>query len=146
MKFEKKILMIAGIILAAAVVFAGISFVSKDLDKTPSSPPDSEAENQPIQKQESGRYFLSKVDLIENRWTPALIKCLFDEGGNEIYQGWSAIYYPPHPPYDAALVKVKFQDKEIFLDKTCFISEIKSEEEWQEVEIKYNFLKEKFGK
>jgi len=106
---------------------------------------DTEKENRSIlnQKVDNVKYFLSEVELVENVYMPSLVKCLVDENGNEIYVEWSAIYHPAYPPHKIALVRVEFQDKGISLNKTCFIKEIITEEDWGSIK-KYNFFKERF--
>jgi len=98
-----------------------------------------------VEETNTEKYFLSKVELIGNSYTPILIECFFDDKDKELYQQWSAIYYPSYPPYEVALVRVEFQ-REVFLDKTCFIKEVKTEGDWHEVKEKYGFSKERFGR
>jgi len=128
MKPKKKILIAVGIVLIMGLT--GAFFVSKNFRKAPVDP---------------GRYFLSRVELIENRYIPVLAKCLINKEGKKSYKQWSAIYHPSHPPYEVALVRVEFQ-KGGSLDKSGFIREIKIEKDWQEVEAKYNFSKGRFRK
>ena len=131
MKYKKEIFAIGLIVIIAL----GIFLISRNSEKPI-----------PEKQTDTARYFLSQVDLVENRYTPSLIKCLFNNKGREIYQQWSGIYYPDNPAYEVSLVRVEFNDKETSLSESCFIKEIKTMEDWQEVETKYNFSKKKFGK
>ena len=148
MESKKKTLIIVSIIIAGILII-GVFYIVKNLNKFPSpvssliSEPESPSEQKQIS--DSGRYFLSEVELIENTYTPALIKCLFDEEGNQIYQQWSVIYYPSYPAYEVALVRVELNEG-ISLSDTCFIKEMLTEKDWLEIETKYNFSKEKFRK
>ena len=148
MESKKKTLIIVSIIIAGILII-GVFYIVKNLNKFPSpvssliSEPESPSEQKQIS--DSGRYFLSEVELIENRYSPSLTRCLFDEQGTQLYQEWSAIYYPADPPYEAALVRLKL-NKGISLSDACFIREIVTEKDWQEIEKTYNFSKNKFGK
>ena len=129
MKYKKEIFAIGLVIIAL-----GIFLISRNSEKPI-----------PEKQTDTARYFLSQVEVIENRHTPALVKCLFDEKETPLYQEWSAIYYPSDPPYEVALVRVELNEG-ISLSDTCFIKEMLTEKDWQEIETKYNFSKEKFRK
>lgn len=90
------------------------------------------------------RYFLSKVELINNRYTPTVIKSLF-QNDVPLYKEWSGLYYPSHIPYEVVLVRIKF-NTQIDMDKNYYIKEIKNKQDWEEMTSKYNFRKEAFGK
>ena len=137
MKSVNKKLIILGIILLGIILIVLFFIIPK--------PKNQLASKQKVNRgYDTARYFLSKVELIKNRYTPHLIKCLSDKNGKEIYRQWSAIYYPAYPPYKVSLVRVVF-NKKTSLNSTCFIKEIKNKKDWQEVE-KYKFYKNKFGK
>ena len=92
------------------------------------------------------RYFLSEVKLIDGYYTPIVHSCLFDEQGKAmhpsyIYDTWSISIYPEKEP-EIALIKYLLlpEDNDDFqLDESCYIKEIKTERDWQEIEKKYGF-------
>ena len=97
------------------------------------------------------RYFLSKVELIGNYYTPLVHLCLFKDGmpiyPQYVYETWALINYPSNQVPKIALVRYKLlpEDNANFnLDKNCFIKEIKTSQDWQEVEEKYGFSRLKF--
>lgn len=97
------------------------------------------------QGNDTARYFLSKVKLIKHQYIPTFITCLTDAKENEVYHRWSAIYSPLEPPYEVVLIRIQLKET-VVLNDSCFIKEIKSGEDWQEVKLKYNFSQERFGK
>jgi hypothetical protein len=99
------------------------------------------------------RYFLSEVAKRDNYFVPLVHDCLFQNGKplypSYLYGSWEILYFPKDPPYQIALVRYLLlpEDNPSFkLDKSCFIKEIKTEEDWKEVEKKYGFLKIQFSK
>ena len=171
MKFKKKILIIIGIIIIGLLI-VGILFILKNSDKLENilsfvvsttknlfksdGKSQFEFKNQLEQEQQNynsdsntKRYFLSKIelDVKEKKYSPVLIKCLYDEKGNQLYQQWAGIYYPDNAPYEVVIIKVEFDKKtSLNLNDTCFIQEIITNDDWEMVKAKYNFSKEKFGK
>lgn len=102
---------------------------------------------------ESGieRYFLSKVEVMNNHYIPSVYLCLFKDGKpiypNYIYETWSLLNYPDNLSPEIMLVRYILlpEDNANFnLDKSCFIKEIKTAKDWQEVENKYGFFHFKF--
>ena len=96
------------------------------------------------------RYFLSRVELINNRYTPIISTCLYEKGvplyPSYIYETSSLLDYPDFLP-EIALVRYLLltEDNTDFQpDKNCFIKEIKTEQDWREVEEKYNFFRNRF--
>ncbi len=90
------------------------------------------------------RYFLSEVKLINNRYTPIINTCLTDKGvpiyPSYIYETWSRINYPDSEP-EIGLIRYKLlsEDNDDFQpNETCYIKEIKTDSDWQEVKEKYN--------
>lgn len=172
MKTKKKIPIIIGIIIVILLLI-GMFFILKDsnsvfaiINNIFKSEKKNQIElknqfeqnkqNQQIQQNKQNnnsdsdiikRYFLSKVELSENRYSPVLIKCLVDKQGKQLYNQWSGIYYPDNSPYEVAIIKVELDKKtSLNLSDACFIKEIITEEDWKMVKSKYNFSKEKFGK
>jgi len=98
------------------------------------------------------RYFLSEVQLIDGRFTPAIHACLFGEEGDPlypryVYETWSAVRYPEQPPTQIALMRYLLlpEDNLDFQpDTACYIKEIKTEADWREVEEKYGFSRRQF--
>jgi hypothetical protein len=97
------------------------------------------------------RYFLSKVELIGNYYTPVVHLCLFKDGKpiypQYVYETWALINYSSKQIPEVAMVRYKLlpEDNANFnLDKDCFIKEIKTTKDWQEVEEKYGFSLSKF--
>ena len=104
-----------------------------------------------LQKSGIERYFLSKVELIGNYYTPVVHLCLFKDGKpiypQYVYETWALRNYPSKQIPEVALVRYKLlpQDNVNFnLDKDCFIKEVKTDKDWQEVEEKYGFSLSKF--
>ena len=104
-----------------------------------------------LQKSGIERYFLSKVELIGNYYTPVVHLCLFKDGkpiySQYVYETWALINYPSKQIPEVALVRYKLlpEDNINFnLDKSCFIKEIKTSKDWQEIEENYGFSKEQF--
>lgn len=98
------------------------------------------------------RYFLSKVELTGNYYIPLIHACLFKDGQPlyplYLYGAWSLLYYPEEPFPQVALVRYLLlpEDNPNFRpDKACFIKEIKTEKDWQELKEKYGFLKDQFS-
>lgn len=98
------------------------------------------------------RYFLSEVELINFHYTPTIHLCLFSVGMPiyplYLYESWSQAVYPNEPPYQIALVKYLLLPEDNFdfqPEKDCFIKEIKTEKDWQEVKEKYGFSREQFS-
>ena len=147
MQFEKKTLIIAGITVAG--VFLIGFFILKDSNEFSKitvvavSAPGNQDEQR--HTSDTGRYFLSRVELVEKTYRPSLIKCLFGKEGNEVYREWSAIYYPYDPPYESALVRVELMEG-ISLNEACFVKEMITEGDWEEVRTTYGFSREKFGR
>ena len=98
------------------------------------------------------RYFLSEVKLIDSRFTPTIHACLFREQGDPIYpryvyETWSAVRYPEQPPAQIALMRYLLlpEDNTDFQpDGSCYIKEIETEQDWQELEEKYGFSRRQF--
>jgi len=142
MESGKKIvvgMVIAGIVLAG-FFFLKDSKVSGGVNALGFS----ELGSQDVKGSDTGRYFLSEVELTENMYTPTITRCFFDEQG-EVYRQWSAVYHPSDPPYRVVLVRVELLEN-TSLNETCFIKEIATEEDWEEVEARYGFSREKFGR
>jgi len=105
---------------------------------------------QRLQKERVERYFLSEVDGVSSSFSLRVHDCLF-AGGRTIYPlyiygTWSYLAYPDAIP-EIALVRYLLlpEDNPNFQpDKNCFIKEIKTEQDWQEVEEKYNFSRRRF--
>jgi len=96
------------------------------------------------------RYFLSEVELIDARYTPIVHTCLFAEEEPiyplYVYETWSMLDYPELKP-EIALMRYLLlpeDDPDFQPDKNCFIKEIKTEKDWQELEEKYGFSKSRF--
>lgn len=97
------------------------------------------------------RYFLSEVELIGAYYVSKIHRCLYEEGRpiypRYVYETWSSINYPKDPPPQIVLIRYLLlpEDNSGFQpDKSCFIMEIESEEDWQEAEKKYGFSKSRF--
>lgn len=102
---------------------------------------------------ESGieRYFLSEVELIGVHYTPILHACLYEKEKpiyfSYVYETWSLVDYPESKP-EIALIRYLLlpEDNSDFQpNKTCYIKEIKSEKDWQELKEKYNFSRDQFS-
>ena len=98
---------------------------------------------------ESGveRYFLSKVE----NYDIIIHNCLFERGRpiypSYVYGTWSFVFYPEKPPPEIALVKYLLlpEDSARFQpNRECFIREIKTERDWQEIGERYNFSRNQF--
>ncbi len=96
------------------------------------------------------RYFLSEIKLINNRYTFVISTCLTDKGNpiypNYVYETWSMLDYPESEP-EIGLIKYKLlpEDNDSFQpNEACYIKEIKTESDWQEVEEKYGFRQNLF--
>ena len=105
---------------------------------------------QRLQKERVERYFLSEVDWTGSSFGLRMHDCLYS--GNRpiypfyIYETWSYLAYPDAIP-EIALVRYLLlpEDNTDFQpDKNCFIKEIKTEQDWREVEEKYNFSRNRF--
>lgn len=103
---------------------------------------------------ESGieRYFLSNVELMNNHYVPVIYLCLFKEGKPiyplYVYETWALVNYPDDLSPKVALIKYRLlpEDNANFnLDKNCFIREIRTDNDWQEMEEKYSFSKKQFN-
>ncbi len=92
------------------------------------------------------KYFLSRVELIDNAYKPAITRCLFDQNNSPVYKEWSAVYYPSKSPYRFALVRVVFLNETTILNSECFIKEMESADDWNLTEADYGFSPKKFGK
>lgn len=97
------------------------------------------------------RYFLSEIELIGGYYTPTVHLCLFERGRPiyplYVYETWSLLTYPEKPPPRIALIRYLLlpRDNSDFQpDKTCFIKEIKTEKDWQELGEKYGFSRDQF--
>ena len=98
------------------------------------------------------RYFLSEVKLIDGSFAPTIYACLFREQGDPIhpryvYETWSVVRYPEQPPAQIALMRYILlpEDNTDFQpDSSCYIKEIKTEEDWRELEEKYGFSRRQF--
>lgn len=105
-----------------------------------------------IKEEGIDRFFLSKVVIIDNRYIPMVHACLFDKDQKPlfplyIYDFWSSLDYPNQPPYKVILVRYRvFPEDNYFFqpDKECYIKEIETEEDWREMEEKYDFYRELF--
>ncbi len=104
-----------------------------------------------IELRESGidRYFLTEVDFINNSYTPVIHTCLFEKGmpiyPSYVYETWARINYPDNRP-EIAIVRYRLlpEDNNDFQpNETCYIKEIKTESDWQEIE-QYGFRKDLF--
>jgi hypothetical protein len=96
------------------------------------------------------RYFLTGVELIGDYYTPTIHTCLFEEGKPiyplYIYETWSEANYPELKP-EISLIRYLLlpEDNLNFQpDKNCFIKEIKTEQDWQELKEKYDFSRSQF--
>ncbi len=96
------------------------------------------------------RYFLSEIKLINNLYTPVINICLTDKGisiyPRYVYETWSMLDYPDIEP-EIGLIRYKLlpEDNDSFQpNETCYIKEIKTEKDWQEIEEKYDFRKTLF--
>jgi hypothetical protein len=105
------------------------------------------------QLKESGveRYFLSEVELIDVYYTPIIHLCLYEKGKTVfplyVYETWSTLYFPDQKP-EIALIKYLLlpeDNSEFQPNKSCYIKEIKTEDDWQEINEKYNFSKSQFS-
>lgn len=97
------------------------------------------------------RYFLSEVKLIGVYYTPMVHTCLFEKEKPiyplYIYETQSLAIYPEKPPPEIALIRYLLlpEDNPDFQpDKACYIKEIKTDEDWQEVEEEYGFSRRQF--
>jgi len=97
------------------------------------------------------RFFLSEVELVDVYYVPTIHLCLFDKGRPiyplYVYESWSLLNYPEKPPPQIALVRYLLlpRDNPAFQpDKACFIKEIKTEKDWQELGEKYGFSRDQF--
>jgi len=104
-----------------------------------------------LRKEGIGRYFLTKVKLINNSYIPLVNLCLFQNGQPiyplYIYETWSLVNYPDSLNPQKALVKFLLlpkDNKNFQLDKSCFLKEIKTDADWIEMENKYNFSQKQF--
>ena len=96
------------------------------------------------------RYFFSQVQLVDGYYIPTVNLCLYELGQplypSYVYDTFSTLYHPQNSPYQKALVRFLLlpEDNEDFrLSSNCFIKEIKSEQDWQEIES-YGFFRELF--
>ena len=108
---------------------------------------------QKLKKMGIERYFLSRVDLVNNYFTPLIHLCLFDNGkpiySQYVYETWSLVNYPDTGIPKISLVRYLLlpDDNPSFQpNKECFIKEIITEQDWQDIKIKYGFTKDQFIK
>ena len=108
---------------------------------------------QELKKSGIERYFLSKVDLVGNYYTPLVHLCLFDNGkpiySQYVYETWALVNYPNTGIPKISLVRYLLlpQDNSNFQpDEKCFIKEIKTEQDWKDIQTKYGFTKNQFMK
>lgn len=106
-----------------------------------------------LKKSGKEHYFLSKVELVNNYYTPLVHLCLFENGlpkyPQYLYETWSLVNYPSKGIPQISLVRYVLlpQDDASFkLDSQCFLKEITTEKDWQEVQKKYGFTKDQFTK
>ncbi len=97
------------------------------------------------------RYFLSEVELINLHYTAKIHTCLYERGRPiyppYVYDTWALVNYPEEPFPQIILIRYLLlpEDNPDFRpDKNCFIKEIKTEKDWQELKEKYGFFKEQF--
>ena len=108
---------------------------------------------QELKKSGIERYFLSKVDLVGNYYTPLVHLCLFDNGkpiySQYVYETWALVNYPNTGIPKINLVRYLLlpRDNSNFQpDEKCFIKEIKTEQDWKDIQTKYGFTKDQFTK
>ena len=108
---------------------------------------------QKLKKMGIERYFLSRVDLVNNYFTPLIHLCLFNNGNpiysQYVYETWSLVNYPDTGIPKISLVRYLLlpDDNPSFQpNKECFIKEIITEQDWQDIKIKYGFTKDQFIK
>jgi hypothetical protein len=104
-----------------------------------------------IQKNGISRYFLTETERINNHYVPRVYLCLFNNGEpiypRYVYENWALLNYPNDLNPEIQLIKLILlpQDNNNFqLNKDCFLKEIKTAKDWQEVEEKYGFSLNKF--
>jgi len=104
-----------------------------------------------IQKNGISRYFLTETERINNHYVPRVYLCLFNNGEpiypRYVYENWALLNYPNDLNPKIQLIKLILlpQDNNNFqLNKDCFLKEIKTAKDWQEVEEKYGFSLNKF--
>jgi hypothetical protein len=109
----------------------------------------SEVLNQPKELR-IGRYFLTDIKLIDNYYYAMIDTCLREDKTSNypdyIWGTWSQLDYPDFNP-EVALVRYLLfpEDNDDFKpNKACYIKEIKTDKDWQEVKEKYNFSKDRF--
>jgi len=108
---------------------------------------------QKLKKMGIERYFLSRVDLVNNYFTPLIHLCLFNTGNpiysQYVYETWALVNYPDTGIPKISLVRYLLlpDDNPSFQpNKECFIKEIITEQDWQDIKIKYGFTKDQFIK
>lgn len=85
------------------------------------------------------QYFLSPVALNEeNRYAPVIVQEILKK--NILYKQWSALYYPPNPPYEISLVMIEWPASAKKYPGTVY-KEIKTNADWREISEKYGFEK-----
>ena len=96
------------------------------------------------------RYFLSEVQLIDGRFTPTVHTCLFKDDEliypPYIYETNAMVIYPEIKP-EIILVRYLLlpEDNTDFQpDGSCYIKEIETDQDWQELEEKYGFSRRQF--
>jgi hypothetical protein len=105
-----------------------------------------------IKEEGVNRFFLSEVVIIDDLYTPKIHACLSDQNGMPlyspyIYDFWSLLTYPEQMSPKIVLVRYRLlpEDNSSFQpNKSCYIKEIINEDDWMDVEKKYNFRKELF--
>jgi hypothetical protein len=105
-----------------------------------------------VEEEAVDRFFLSKVMIVDNRYVPTIHSCLFNRSGEPIfplyiYETWSSLSYPQKPPYEVILMRYRIlpEDNLLFhFGESCYIEEIKSDRDWEDARVKYNFSKELF--
>jgi hypothetical protein len=104
-----------------------------------------------VKKEGIRRFFLSEV-VVNDLYVPKIHVCLFNQNDSPryphyIYDSWSSLSYPEESFPEIALVRYLLlpEDNDFFQpDKSCYIKEIVSENDWIEVNGKYKFFEELF--
>ncbi|MGB9707515.1 MAG: hypothetical protein ACPL1D_02050 [Microgenomates group bacterium] len=96
-------------------------------------------------------FYLSELEKINNHYVPKVYLCLFKNGQpiypRYVYENWSQLNYPNNINPKVSLLKFIFlpeDDKDFIIDSKCYLKEIKTDRDWQNVKEKYGFSKELF--